>query len=515
LEGGAGNIAWHLDGVYRESNDVEVPGFAINPASVDITDDEELEELLESRGRLANSNTRASVKTAGASWIFDEGYIGFSINRLENEYGIPGHDDGHEEEEGEEEHEGIEAHGEEGGVRIVMEQDRADIEMEIPLSGWFNELHGRLTSVDYQHAEVEPSGEIGTLFEQDGIEGRFVLHLARSETREGVFGAQFSHRDFSAIGEEAFIPSTDIDSTALFTLHSIDRGELTYEFGLRGERQSLAQNRGACDVDNTTWSGSTAAIWRFSEQSNLLFSVAHSQRSATVEELFSNIDTACNELPSDLFVEHAATQRLEIGMPDADVESSTNFEIGIRKHLGEVRGEVNLYYNDISDYIFLNDTGVFLNDVEISRYQQSDALFYGMEVEVNFPLRRSGDHLTEVSLFGDYVRAEFDSQGNVPRIPPLSAGVELRHSHVNWQTKLRWTEVQNQSDTGFNETRTGGYSLVNYYADYHIPFGNSETLLFFKVNNLLDEEIRHHTSLLKDLAPAPGRSIEVGLRLEF
>ena len=202
-------------------------------------------------------------------------------------------------------------------------------------------------------------------------------------------------------------------------------------------------------------------------------------------------------------------------MPDADVESSTNFEIGIRKHLGEVRGEVNLYYNDISDYIFLNDTGVFLNDVEISRYQQSDALFYGMEVEVNFPLRRSGDHLTEVSLFGDYVRAEFDSQGNVPRIPPLSAGVELRHSHVNWQTKLRWTEVQNQSDTGFNETRTGGYSLVNYYADYHIPFGNSETLLFFKVNNLLDEEIRHHTSLLKDLAPAPGRSIEVGLRLEF
>jgi iron complex outermembrane receptor protein len=134
---------------------------------------------------------------------------------------------------------------------------------------------------------------------------------------------------------------------------------------------------------------------------------------------------------------------------------------------------------------------------------------------VNFPLRRGGDHLTELNLFGDYVRAEFDSQGNVPRIPPLSVGFELQHSHVNWQTKLRWTEVQSQSDTGFNETRTKGYSLVNYYADYHIPFANSETLFFFKANNLLDEKIRHHTSLLKDLAPAPGRSIEVGLRFEF
>jgi len=496
LEGGAGNIAWHLDGVYRESNDVEVPGFAINPASVDATNEEELEELLESRGRLANSNTRASVQTAGASWIFDEGYIGFSLNRLENEYGIPGHD-------------------EQDGVRIVMEQNRADIEMEIPLGGWFDELHGRLSTVDYQHVEVEPSGEIGTLFEQDGLEGRFVLHLAGSETREGVIGVHFSHRDFSATGEEAFIPATDIDSFALFTLHSIDRGDFTYEFGLRGESQSLQQSRGACDSDNTTFSGSTSAIWRFSEQSNLLFSVARSQRSATVEELYSNIDTVCGELPAELLVEHAATQRLEIGMPDASVEQSTNFELGIRKHLGDVRGELNLYYNDIADYIFLNDTGVFLGEVEVSRYQQSDALFYGMEVEVNFPLRSSGDHLTELSLFGDYVRAEFSRQGNVPRIPPLSAGFELSHSHVNWQTKLRWTEAQDQSDTGFNESRTSGYSLFNFYADYHMPLGNSESLLFFKANNLLDEEIRLHTSLLKDLAPAPGRSIEVGLRFEF
>jgi iron complex outermembrane receptor protein len=504
LEGGAENIAWHFDGVYRESNDVEVPGFAINPSSVDITDEEELEELLESRGRLANSNMRATVQTAGASWIFDEGYIGFALNRLENEYGIPGHDHGHEEEGHEEE-----------GVRIAVEQERADIEMELPLDGWFEELHGRLSSVDYQHVEVEPSGEVGTLFEHDGFEGRFVLHLVGSENREGVIGTHFSHRDFSAVGEEAFIPRTDIDSFALFTLHSIDIGDFTYEFGLRGESQSLQQNRGACDSENTTWSGSTSAIWRFSEQANMLFSVAHSQRSARVEELFSNIDTACGELPSELLVEHAATRRLEIGMPNADVENSTNFEIGIRKHLGDLRGEVNLYYNDISDYIFLNDTGVFLDDVEISRYQQSDALFYGMEVEVNFPLRRGGDHLTELNLFGDYVRAEFDSQGNVPRIPPLSVGFELQHSHVNWQTKLRWTEVQSQSDTGFNETRTKGYSLVNYYADYHIPFANSETLFFFKANNLLDEKIRHHTSLLKDLAPAPGRSIEVGLRFEF
>jgi iron complex outermembrane receptor protein len=528
LEGGAGNIAWHLDGVYRESNDVEIPGFAVNPKTVDIADEEELEELLESRGRISNSSTRADTQTFGASWVFDEGYIGFSVNRLENEYGIPGHGHGHEDEHededhdedhDEEEHEGEEhddEHGEEeGGVRIAMKQERADIEMSLPLSGWFEELHGRMTTVDYQHAEVEPDGEIGTLFEQDGIEGRFVLHLAGTDTREGVIGAQFSQREFSAIGEEAFVPETDIDSLALFTLHSINTGDLTYEFGLRGERQSMDQSGGSCDSSNTSWSGSTAAIWRFTDQANLLFSIAHSQRSATVEELYSNISLGCAELPTDLLVEHAATQRFEIGLPNADVEKSTNFEVGYRKHMGEVHAEVNVYYNDISDYIFLFDTGVFEDEVEISRYQQNDALFYGMEAEVNFPVRRSGDHLTEISLFGDYVRADFDNSGDVPRIPPLSVGFELQHSHVNWQTKLRWTEMRNQSDIGIGETRTNGYSLLNFYADYHLPFTAAETLFFFKANNLLDEEIRHHTSLLKDLAPAPGRAFEIGLRVEF
>ena len=77
LEGGAGNIAWHLDGVYRESNDVEIPGFAVNPKTVAIADEEELEELLESRGRIPNSSTRANTQTFGASWVFDEAILVF------------------------------------------------------------------------------------------------------------------------------------------------------------------------------------------------------------------------------------------------------------------------------------------------------------------------------------------------------------------------------------------------------------------------------------------------------
>ena len=38
---------------------------------------------------------------------------------------------------------------------------------------------------------------------------------------------------------------------------------------------------------------------------------------------------------------------------------------------------------------------------------------------------------------------------------------------------------------------------------------------YVKATNLLDEEIRHHTSFIKDQAPEPGRGVSVGVTWEF
>ena len=38
---------------------------------------------------------------------------------------------------------------------------------------------------------------------------------------------------------------------------------------------------------------------------------------------------------------------------------------------------------------------------------------------------------------------------------------------------------------------------------------------FLRATNLSDREARPHTSFLKDLAPLPGRSVTVGVRLSF
>ncbi|MEX2130462.1 MAG: TonB-dependent receptor plug domain-containing protein, partial [Pseudohongiellaceae bacterium] len=216
LEGGAGAFAWHLDAIDRSSNDTRINGYAINPALVDLDDAEAVEQLLESRGHLGNSDVDAESWTVGGSWLLEGGYVGMAYSKLNNGYGLPAGAHEHHDEEDHEDEQGEEHEEEhEGDIRIVMEQERWDLEGEAALSGFFTEMHGKLSVVDYQHAEVEGDGSIGTVFRNDGMEGRLLFHLGQIADREGVLGVQFGNREFSAVGEEAFIPATDISSLAL------------------------------------------------------------------------------------------------------------------------------------------------------------------------------------------------------------------------------------------------------------------------------------------------------------
>ncbi len=112
---GTGNFAVHLDGMKRNTDDYDVPGYAELDA-----DEGEME-----RGVLENSSIETENVSGGISWIGRRGFIGFSVSRLDSNYGIPGShfhggegEEDHHDEEGEEDHdeeEGEEDHDEEEG----------------------------------------------------------------------------------------------------------------------------------------------------------------------------------------------------------------------------------------------------------------------------------------------------------------------------------------------------------------------------------------------------------------
>ena len=66
-----------------------------------------------------------------------------------------------------------------------------------------------------------------------------------------------------------------------------------------------------------------------------------------------------------------------------------------------------------------------------------------------------------------------------------------------------------------NESASDSYNIWNMYLSFPLSFAHSELKLILKLKNILDEEIRPHTSFLKDVAPQPGRGAELGVRWEF
>ncbi len=558
LDASAGNFAFHLDAFRRENDNVEVKGFAIDEFSVeqleelvhehleeeghdeDEDHDEEEghdeEEFENTNGFIGNSDSESDGGTVGFSWVGNRGFIGFSVNELNNNYGLPPgahahhgeeeHGDEEEHDEGEEKHdEEEEGHGHEEDVefvRIDMESRRYDLRGMYQFSdSWVESIRGSLGFTDYEHSEVEffedGGREVGTFFSNEGTEGRFTLTHVPMGNWTGVWGFQFSDSEFSAIGEEAYIPRSDITSRGLFGVERYNNGNLTAEIGVRFEDNNIDPN-GRCEADNTASSLSGSILYDVNPDSNVLFGLSRSERSPAVEELFSNVSaaTCARSADDEDLVLHAATNLLEIGNPNLNEETSNNFEFGYRVHSGPVTGEFSAYYNEIDDYIFLDLTGEEFEEQQIATYLSRDATFRGLEGEISFSLMEGANSSLALSLFGDLVDAEFDAGGNVPRIPAAKMGAELRYFGSNWSVHLHVTDVNEQDDVGELELVTDGYTLVSLYADYHVSFGNdSELKLFARGDNLLDEEVRNHASLLKNFAPEPGRGFTFGLRLEY
>ncbi len=528
----AGRLNIHLDGYTRDSDEVEINGYAIDARALEAEDEHEGEEdeIINSHGFIANSEARASGYTLGFSLSSDRGFLGLAVNELNSEYGLPpgshGHDE-HEPGEPDPDRQGVfgtkeeaDEHGEEGQelVRVDMEQTRYDLAGELEFhDSLMDSLRFNINYTDYEHTEIElsPDGDAtpGTHFSNAGIESRLTLKHHPIGDWQGLLGMQVANTKFSATGAEAFIPKINKNTLAVFAIERFEASKSTWEFGFRWERNRLAM-RGRCDTTEDSYSLSGSYLRNLSRKSSLLLAISHSERTPTLEELYSNIDTAscARPLNDERLTLHSATALFDLGNPELGKEASNNIDIGYRRHSGKWTLEANAYYNSIKDYVYLLETGETFEGQEIAAYFSRDADFYGLEGSLELSLFSNDAGRMDINFTGDYVRARFDRGGNVPRIPPARVGLELGWYANNWSADLRLKQVLDQNDAAIGESGTDGHTLFELYADYHWEIGKGEVLLFARSTNILDEEIRSHTSFLKHHAPEPGRGIRMGLR---
>lgn len=515
LNAGAGNFAFHVDGLLRDTEDYDIPGFAsTNP------------EPGARRGTLENSDIQTENFAGGLSFVGEQGFLGFAVSRFTNKYGVPGehgHGHEHEYEDDEEDHIGGLEHEDEeagGGVRVDQAQTRVDIKGALyePLAG-IETLKTRWGYNDHTHMEFEPSGAASTILDNKEWEGRVELLHAPLGLWEGVLGLQYRNRDLATAGEEAFMPSSRLDSISAFVLEKRDWQRWHFEVGGRFEHQKAERARDTQQASHDLFNISGGALWEFREGYAVGVSVSHSQRAPALEELFS-------EGP------HLATNTFEIGSISLSKEIANNFDLSLRKTHSRWNWTLNLFANLINDFIFLQERdqngdgsadrvnleGELVMDpaaLLLVTQRQADAEFFGVEFETVLGLFDNQRGKLDLRLWTDYVSGELSGGATLPRITPLRFGSELDYEQGPWYAGINLMRIQAQGDTALLETETEGYSMLNAYMGYRLALGPVQYRIFLRGTNLLNEEARRHTSFLKDRAPLPGRSVMVGVKATF
>lgn len=522
----AGPLAIHLDAASRKTDDIYIPGFARTEAvrqsgktlvhhGLDDHDDHHDDELShvdseldehrsedsvynEPRKKLPFSATQTTSATAGASYILDGGFVGASVGTNQQDYGVPnGGDD----------------------ISIDSKSDRYEMRGSIPTgSGLVESFSFNLAGTDYKHTEFE-GDETGTVFKNKGFEGRLELKHAKLGGLKGVWGYQLQDSDFEAIGAEAFQPPTDATTNSGFIYEEYEITQtLALQASSRIDFASLSTSGlddgrvTANDINNTNGSQSFGLIWRPNKSYSGLVSFAHTERSASGQELFANGP-------------HVATAAYEIGDPNLRTERANGVDISIRKHDGFFRGSIGAFYNQVDNYISLNrglditarHSEEHLDDLPIYYFENNDATFMGFEMKgaLHF-IDNIGEELS-FDIQPDYVHAQNrDLDSPLPRITPFRIRSGINYYQENlFRIRLEAQNVLRQERNAFMESETPGYTMLNLMISKEIPIRSSVAELFLRGTNLLNETAREHTSFIKDIAPLPGASVSAGVRFRF
>jgi iron complex outermembrane receptor protein len=348
------------------------------------------------------------------------------------------------------------------------------------------------------------------------MEGRLELVQTKRGGWDGVLGGQIMFRKAAIEGEEKFLPNTDTETFGLFTLQSLDLGDVRLEAGGRYEHNQVAAAADAVlgnpDITRrfNTFSGSLGASYRLAGDWRLGVNLSRSERAPTADELFARGN-------------HAGTQAFELGDPNFGTERGWGVEATLHGSGPGYHLSFTGYYNRFKGFIFdrMVDNSVCEAanggaEMEFPCFQfsQAPARYLGFEAQADAHIATIGGGEIHVDGLADYVRATVKGYGPAPRIPPL----RLRGG-VSWEAKTLTARVETEHDfaqkrVGGLETTTPAFTLVNASLAWS-PLGTDKVSLLLSGNNLFDVVARRHASILKDYAPLAGRDIRLTLSLKI
>ena len=441
-------------------------------------------------GRITNSYTREGAADVGFGYYPARSFFSLGYSFDKREYGIP-----------------FNPAMEDSEVVFLNPRRHA-----IRFNAGFRDIASFVTGgqfsiqyTDYMHEEINAIENIvNTTFKNKTVTYRGSFDERKTGRWSGTFGFWGMHRDYTPIGEEALAPPTTQNAFALFALEKLDFERVGFQFGGRFEHNGYAPEQGVFDraTPDRSFNGFSGAVgmrvplWRGGA---FVVNYNHSYRAPALEELYN-------------LGPHPGNASFEIGDPALHHEHNDGLDVSLRHSSSKLRAELNYFFYQLKDFIFLAPTGEELDGLTVANYAQGKTRYTGAEAKLEFGLHKNLWLLSEV----DYVNAELtETDTPLPRIPPLRGRLGFEVTYKGFRVNPEAVMSKDQDRLFPTETRTGGYTVFNLNASYTFVQQHVAQTVSVSGFNLGDRLYRNHLSFIKDFAPEIGRGVRLTYSLRF
>lgn len=327
------------------------------------------------------------------------------------------------------------------------------------------------------------------------------------------------------LDNRGMIPDVDIKNVGAFIKGTKSVGSLIISGGLRADRTKSEADTGALGTANqqlydsyynnydlsqtdTYLSGNIVARYKIDKRSSVYVGFGHTVRVPDPEERF-------------IALKKPMTKPNWVGNPNLNPTKNNEIDAGFEYYWGLFGIKGNLFYSDLTDYIYLTSINQIRYETKPAQsYQNIDAHIYG------------GD-LTAVGMLTDtvsveagvaYQRGKKDSgnytDSDLAEIPPLKTRIAVKYDNgtVFGQIEGIYASPQEDVDSDLNEQKTKSYYVVNIKTGLN---AGNRAFIGLGIDNLFDKNYYTHLSYLRNpfssgtKVPEPGRFVYMNVSYRF